>query len=807
MKAQALAGQQSGAFLEPVTHPFAYAHHQYQSLGWPVLALPREKKCDPPFRFTGKYDQVAGDKEFKRWLSINPHDSSSFGPNANIGLRMPRGVVGIDVDHYGAKRGAEHLAELIARNGSLPDTFRSTRRDPANPSGIRFYRVPEDWIGRGKSGGDIDIIQHHHRYAVAWPSVVPEFKDGTGELFQYAWYDLLVAECAPPSVTDFPFLPQTWQDDISIKNRNFKVAGSEYRPGLYSPKAQPGEWLNHRLELPADDPCRSDNPWVNDVAWGKARTPITLDEVVEWVTGEDAKSENPYFKHDPEQFMKTVNSAYEARIPEWEGYQNVLAANANKKKAVSVQQVQTSRQPAIPTEGFVPEPGKPVKVARVCAGDLWSVGSDTTLRAWRGQWMEWGGSDWREVETQTVKKKLQDRLEDAKFVKRGERDDDDQVLDWDPNSAKINDVVSALKNITLLSADTETNSWLDGREACRMVAFQNGLLDIETRKLYPASASYFNTTSLPYDYAETDTPPVEWLRFLASVWPQDQQAVEALQEWFGYVLSGQTDLQKALMLIGPPRSGKGTIATVLSALLGQRNVLGVGMSSFTSEFGLQEIVGKSLTIIGDGRAPSRDREMVVEKILNIVGEDAMTINRKYRSPYNGRLATRLMLLSNEVPQLSDPSGALASRFIVLSFTESFLNREDLGLSGRLLKEIPAILRWSLDGLERLNVRGRFVEPGSSEDTRDELDTVTAQIKSFIRDRCELGPGKHVVIEDLFAEYKAWCTNRGYRAGSIDTMGSQIMATNRGKIKKRRLTIKGRRINCYDGLGFKGAKSE
>ncbi|WP_405844624.1 bifunctional DNA primase/polymerase [Streptomyces sp. NBC_01518] len=338
METQALAPQQSAAYVDSSEQPFAHAQQLYSSSGWPVLVLPRLKKCDPPYGFTGKYDQVAGEKEFKRWLDTNPHDPACFGPLANIGIRMPRGVIGIDVDQYGNKRGAEQLAELIARNGPLPDTFRSTRRGPENPSGIRLFRVPESWVGRGKAAVDIDVIQHHHRYAVAWPSVVPEFKDGTGALFQYAWYDLSVAECAPPHIGDLPFLPQPWQDDVSVKNRDFKMAGSEYRPDAFSARAQPGQWLAHRLELPSGDGFRSSNDWNNEIAWGKARTPISEDELIEWVKAQDAESENPYFKHDPVQFIKTVRSARSSRFEEWEGHRAVLAANEikTKKKAVSV---------------------------------------------------------------------------------------------------------------------------------------------------------------------------------------------------------------------------------------------------------------------------------------------------------------------------------------------------------------------------------------------------------------------------------------------------------------------------------------
>jgi putative DNA primase/helicase len=55
---------------------------------------------------------------------------------------------------------------------------------------------------------------------------------------------------------------------------------------------------------------------------------------------------------------------------------------------------------------------------------------------------------------------------------------------------------------------------------------------------------------------------------------------------------------------------------------------------------------------------------VVERLLSITGEDTLTIDRKYREPWTGRLPTRFMILTNELPRFSDSSGALASRFVV-----------------------------------------------------------------------------------------------------------------------------------------------
>ena len=67
---------------------------------------------------------------------------------------------------------------------------------------------------------------------------------------------------------------------------------------------------------------------------------------------------------------------------------------------------------------------------------------------------------------------------------------------------------------------------------------------------------------------------------------------------------------------------------------------------------------------------------MVERLLSITGEDMLTVDRKYREPWTGKLPTRFVILTNELPKFRDSSGAIANRMFILRMTESFLGRED-----------------------------------------------------------------------------------------------------------------------------------
>ena len=105
----------------------------------------------------------------------------------------------------------------------------------------------------------------------------------------------------------------------------------------------------------------------------------------------------------------------------------------------------------------------------------------------------------------------------------------------------------------------------------------------------------------------------------------------------------------------------------------------------------------------------------MERLLSITGEDMLTVDRKFRDRGTGKLPTRFVVLSNELPRFHDSSGAIANRLLILQMTESFLGREDRTLDDRLRAELPGILAWALEGLDRLLRNGRFTVPRSSED--------------------------------------------------------------------------------------------
>lgn len=448
----------------------------------------------------------------------------------------------------------------------------------------------------------------------------------------------------------------------------------------------------------------------------------------------------------------------------------------------------------------------PLRSATRFMEDRYSNVDGIRLRCYQGTFYAWNGTHYVEADDARLRSELYPFLERALDGKAMFR----------PTITKVNEVLGALKAQAHLLSTTPVPSWAAGGalgdayldlldrpwNPRDIVPCKNGLLHLPTRTLSPHTAQFFALNALDFAFDPQAPEPAEWHKFLGSLWPDDKQAIDTLQEIFGYLLSGDLRQQKIFLLVGQKRSGKGTIGRVLTALLGPSNTAGPTLAGLGQNFGLQSLIGKRAAIIADARLDARaDLQTIVERLLSISGEDRLTIDRKYLTAWTGQLEARFMILTNKLPHFIDASGALAGRFVLLQLLESFYGREDLGLLDRLLPELPGILNWSLEGWSRLNERGHFSMPKSSAETLRQLEDLASPIGAFLRDECVVGPDHSVTKDEAYSRWSQWCSLSNMKCGTKAEFGSDLLAAQ-PRIRSARPRMNGKQTNVYEGVGLK-----
>jgi putative DNA primase/helicase len=458
---------------------------------------------------------------------------------------------------------------------------------------------------------------------------------------------------------------------------------------------------------------------------------------------------------------------------------------------------------------IVESPSKPMDNARLFMQEKHVDEDDTKLLVRHsGIWKYWAGPCWTELDPEKLRTDIYGFFSDAAYEAA-----DGAKKDFNIDQGKVNKILDALSAVCYLDPEAAAPFWLDdvvptaedGTEfdpIDQFVPLKDCILHVETRKQLRHTPSFFTEFALPFDYAPEARCPV-WEETLTQWFPDDAEAICALQDMFGMLISGELKHQRIYLFLGPPRAGKGTVVRVLLNLFGKAYVTNPTISHLASAFGLEHMLGKTLAVIPDARTRgNRSPDRLVETLLSISGEDALTVDRKNKTSVDTKLLVRLLMLSNEVPKFLDVSGALASRFLAIPFRQSFLGREDRELDERLAAELPGILNWALAGLDRVRETGKLTVPKSGEAILRQIGDLSSPVSVFVREECVIEPLHWAVRQVLWEEWKRWCGDNGHGPGSKQTFEQQLTSKFPELIEERpNVPELAQRPYAFTGIGL------
>lgn len=455
------------------------------------------------------------------------------------------------------------------------------------------------------------------------------------------------------------------------------------------------------------------------------------------------------------------------------------------------------------------EDARPLTAAWGFLDQCYRMAGRYTLRYYQSTWYEYRGPRYVPVENEvTLRGKLYEWAHDkvvSVVTSKGE-----QLQPVTANRAYVGNILDALSHPCPVEAES-LPAWIngaDGPDPSTLIPFANGLLRVdkyldggeEADYFLESTPDLFNTFALPYPFDPTATCEA-WKRYLRECLGDEPAKIALLREWIGYCMTVDTSLHKLMLFRGAKRTGKSTALGVLQAVVGQDQAASVSFAQLTQQFGLQGLVGKQIAVMGDARLPrSSDSMRALELLLNIVGEDPVSVDRKFLPGLaNHRLGCRFTLATNELPELPDHSGALEARLLILDFRKSFLGREDFGLRDRLIAEAPGIAVWALQGLKRLWANeGRFTVPEQSLQSLKEWRTTTSPMAAFLEECTEQGETATVPKDEFYDAWTAWSRERGLKPMSKGRSFERLKA-QAGHIVSDTINQRGRKIGVFKGV--------
>lgn len=332
---------------------------------------------------------------------------------------------------------------------------------------------------------------------------------------------------------------------------------------------------------------------------------------------------------------------------------------------------------------------------------------------------------------------------------------------------------------------------------------KNGLYNLRTGEFEPHSWDHLSMTQLPveYDLTATCRPIIEFLYDIV----QDPADVPLILEYMGYCLLANKDLQKELVLTGPPDSGKSVLLFLMTALFGSKNVSNITMQQLSSNrFALAQLVGKICNIYAD---ISHARLEDIERFKAIATADEVEAEKKGMQLFKFKPRAKLVYSANILPK---PPITVDDSFYRRWMIIQCALREKHYFSGLPVVRDPKLLEklctpQNLSGLfnlvvisaRRLVQKQRFCKVTPTDQTRELYERLSNPVQMWIETNLEVDGDAELPIDMGYRNYVEFCKDRKIGVTTKEWLGKALGEL--GFIPEQRGTGKNKK-RVWVGLG-------
>ena len=345
---------------------------------------------------------------------------------------------------------------------------------------------------------------------------------------------------------------------------------------------------------------------------------------------------------------------------------------------------------------------------------------------------------------------------------------------------------------------------IQARTACREFPFnylgsefiplQNGVLWREEYRLFPHSPAFGYTYRLPIKYnPEAKCPKID--KFLSEV--VEEKNIPVLYEIPASCLLQSTQYQHAYMLVGEGSNGKSTFTELVERFLGKTNVSNVSLQELCNDrFKAAQLVDKLANIHADiPKYPIR----YTGRFKMLAGGDRMTVEKKYKDPFEFENKARLIFSANEMPEVSDQTYAFWRRWILIPFPNKFPPNPGLIDELTTEEELSGFLNKVLFALTSIEIKG-VTETDVIEKTKEMWMKSSNSAYAFVKDCIETDVTGFEEKDVVYSAYVNYCEENNLRAMPKNKFSMELHRFASATSGRRR--VEGKRVQVYEKIRLK-----
>lgn len=302
---------------------------------------------------------------------------------------------------------------------------------------------------------------------------------------------------------------------------------------------------------------------------------------------------------------------------------------------------------------------------------------------------------------------------------------------------------------------------LDQFNKMPLINLENYMFDPIDVNVMAHKKEFFSTMRINYKYQDKAKCEL-WLKTLNEIFEGDKNKESLFQEFVGYCLIPDVKQKKAMLLLGESDSGKSTLLFIIRDLIGDINCSSVPLKFLAHPQYTPLLINKLVNIDADVDKNAQEYEAEFKKITT--GEK-VSCNQKHIPTFEFVPQCKIIMAANEFPRITDHSSAFYTRLILIPCDRVFKEHEkNRDLTEQLRQELPGILNWAIEGLQRLRKRGMFEQHDFMKEAVKELEDENNPVNKFFEENIVVDVTGNFYLEkgDLYEKYVKWCiaTNTG-----------------------------------------------
>jgi putative DNA primase/helicase len=242
-------------------------------------------------------------------------------------------------------------------------------------------------------------------------------------------------------------------------------------------------------------------------------------------------------------------------------------------------------------------------------------------------------------------------------------------------------------------------------------------------------------------------------------------------------LTGLTKDQQILFGYGHGSNGKSVLFNTLVELLGDyatvtptETFMMRGNEGPPPHF-LAELAGVRLVVANEVSEGQRFAEPMLKALT---GGEEIVARKLYGHPFSFRPQFKPVVVGNHKPMIRGTDTGIWRRLNLLPFNRTFEPFEqDRNLQYKLIKEMPGILNWAVNGCLLWQKEGRLDVPQQMLDSVNDYRTESDILGQWIDENCVQGMQETILASSIYADYRSWCLANGHHSMSQTMLGRRL----------------------------------